>query len=83
MVIQGARPIGMTWLMKEYGRREHEQTAYFSFENTRELYSIFKIGYDNNRTLTALNILFESAIDPSNTLIIFDEIQSFLKAITS
>lgn len=83
LVIRGARQVGKTWLMREFGRREYEYTAYFNFENTRELHQIFKSGYDINRILAALNILFGSVIDPQKTLIIFDEIQSCPEAITS
>lgn len=83
LVIQGARQVGKTWLMREFGRREYEYTAYFNFENIRELHQIFKNGYDIDRILAALNILFGSVIDPQKTLIIFDEIQSCPEAITS
>ncbi len=82
LVIQGARQVGKTWLMKEFGRREYHQTAYFNFESTRELHSIFKMGFDIDRILNALKILSGTTIEPKNTLIIFDEIQSCPEAIT-
>ncbi|MFM9986147.1 MAG: ATP-binding protein [Flavobacteriales bacterium] len=83
LVIQGARQVGKTWLMKEFGRREYQHTAYFNFESTRELHSIFKLGYDIDRILAALNILSGTKIKAENTLIILDEIQSCPEAITS
>ncbi len=57
LIIQGARQVGKTWLMIEFGRREYSRTAYFNFESTRELQSIFKNGYHTQQILDALNIL--------------------------
>ena len=83
LIIQGARQVGKTWLMKEFGRLEYTRTAYFNFETTRELQGIFKEGYDTKQILAALNILAGFQINPSDTLIILDEIQACPNAITS
>ncbi len=83
LIIQGARQVGKTWLMKEFGKNEFKQTAYFNFESTPELHHVFRKGYDIRRILTALNILAGFTIKPEQTLIIFDEVQACPDAITS
>jgi predicted AAA+ superfamily ATPase len=83
LILQGARQVGKTWLIKEFGRKEYERTAYFDFERTRELHGLFSKGYDTDRILSALNILAGFTIQPETTLIIFDEIQACPEAITS
>ncbi len=83
LIIQGARQVGKTWLMKEFGRYEYEHTAYFNFESSIELQNVFKSGFNISRIIKSLEILNGSEIRPDNTLIIFDEIQSCPEAITS
>jgi predicted AAA+ superfamily ATPase len=83
LIIQGARQVGKTWLMKEFGRNEYPQTAYFNFESTRELKAIFSQGYNTQQILQALNILVGFTLSPKDTLIIFDEIQACPEAITA
>lgn len=83
LIIQGARQVGKTWLMKAFGEKEFNHTAYFNFERTKELHTIFKQGYDTNHILASLNILVGFDIQPDHTLIIFDEIQACPDAITS
>jgi predicted AAA+ superfamily ATPase len=83
LIIQGARQVGKTWLMKEFGRNEYEHTAYFNFESSIELHNIFKSGFNISRIIKSLEILNGNEINPDNTLIIFDEIQSCPEALTS
>jgi predicted AAA+ superfamily ATPase len=83
LIIQGARQVGKTWLMKAFGEKEFNQTAYFNFERTKELHAIFKQGYETSHILASLNILAGFDIQPEHTLIIFDEIQACPDAITS
>lgn len=83
LIIQGARQVGKTWLMKEFGRNEYGQTAYFNFESTKELQAIFNRGFDSKQILSALNIVAGFIIKPEDTLIIFDEIQACPEAITA
>jgi uncharacterized protein len=83
LVIQGARQVGKTWLMKEFGRREYQKTAYFNFESSMELKSIFKAGFDVPKIVSALGIIAENPIQAEDTLIIFDEIQFCPEAITA
>jgi hypothetical protein len=83
LIIQGARQVGKTWLMKEFGRNEYGHTAYFNFESTKELHAIFNHGFDTKQIISALNILVGFTINPQDTLIIFDEIQACPEAITA
>jgi uncharacterized protein len=83
LIIQGARQVGKTWLMKEFGSHEYAHVAYFNFESTKELQLIFSKGFLPKQILAALNILAGFQIDAESTLIIFDEIQACPEAITS
>ena len=83
LIIQGARQVGKTWLMKEFGRREYEQVAYINFESSDSLKSIFKDDFDVSRLITAFQIETGIRIRPENTLIILDEIQEAERGITS
>jgi predicted AAA+ superfamily ATPase len=83
LIIQGARQVGKTWLMKTFGEQEFQQTAYFNFESTKVLHQVFKQGYDISTIISSLNILAGFQIGASNTLIILDEIQACPDAITA
>ena len=83
MIIQGARQVGKTWLMKEFGRREYEQVAYINFESSDSLKLIFREDFDISRLITAFQIETGIRIRPENTLIILDEIQEAERGITS
>lgn len=83
LIIRGARQVGKTWLMKELGKMEYAQTAYINFESTRRLQDIFKDDFDIKRIILALEIETGVQINPTNTLIILDEIQEAQGALTS
>jgi predicted AAA+ superfamily ATPase len=83
LIIRGARQVGKTWLIKEFGKREYAQTAYINFENSKLLKQLFVDNFDLQRILTALQIETGVQINPENTLVIFDEIQEAEGAITS
>ena len=83
MIIRGARQVGKTWLMKEFGKNEYSKTVYVNFENSKLLKSLFVDNFDINRIITALQIETGIQVNPENTLIIFDEIQEAEGAITS
>ena len=51
LIIQGARQVGKTWLMKEFGKLQFKQTAYFIFEKNTRLQDIFKTDMDTDRIL--------------------------------
>ncbi len=83
LIIRGARQVGKTWLMKEFGKNEYEQVAYINFESMPVLKTLFRADFDIQRIITAIQIESGTQIDAQNTLIIFDEIQEAEGAITS
>ncbi len=83
MILKGARQVGKTWLMKEFGRRYFKYTAYVNFDNNKYMRNVFENDYDVERILLAVNIATGTKIVPEETLIIFDEIQENPKAIAS
>ena len=83
MVLRGARQVGKTWLMKEFGKNCYENYVYFNFDEEDELKSIFKANKNPERIIELLSILAETKILPEKTLIIFDEIQECSEALNS
>lgn len=83
LLIRGARQVGKTWLMKEFGRLCFEKTAYINFEKNRRLQTLFSDDFSTDRIIIALQAESGVTISPDNTLIIFDEIQSAPGAIGS
>lgn len=83
LIIRGARQVGKTWLMKEFGRNEYEKCAYVNFESNPILRTLFSENYNVNRIITALQIETGVTIEPKNTLLILDEIQEAPGAITA
>ena len=83
MILKGARQVGKTWLMKEFGKQYYKYTAYVNFDNNRHMKDVFDSDYDIERILMAVNIAAGTKIVPGETLIIFDEIQENPKAIAS
>lgn len=82
LIIQGARQVGKTWIMKEFGRREYENVAYINFESSLALRSLFSQDFVIDRTLLAFEIESGVKIEASATLIILDEIQEAERGIT-
>lgn len=82
LVIMGARQVGKTYLIKDFGNNEYEKVAYFSFDNNDNLIDIFNKDYDIERILRQLGLLIGFKIE-NNCLIIFDEIQYCERAITA
>ena len=83
LIIQGARQVGKTWLMKEFGKQEYKQVAYISFDNNPRLDALFQKDLNVKRIIDGLNIEVGFNITPKDTLIIFDEIQENPLALTS
>jgi len=83
LILQGARQIGKTWALQAFGERHFTHTAYFSFERNDELFQLFKNTKDPKRLLSQLATHTRAAIEPQNTLIIFDEIQECNEALNS
>jgi predicted AAA+ superfamily ATPase len=83
LIIRGARQVGKTWLMKEFGKTNYEKCAYINFDNNERMESLFSGNFDIERIVTALQIEAGVAIEAENTLIIFDEVQEVPRALTS
>ena len=75
MVLRGARQVGKTWLMKEFGKNYYERCAYFNFDEEDELKSIFEVNKNPQRIVELLSMIDGEKILPEKTLIIFDEVQ--------
>jgi len=83
LIIRGARQVGKTWLMKEFGKINYEKYAYINFDNNERMESLFSGNLDIERIITALQIETGVKIGAQDTLIIFDEVQEVPRALTS
>ena len=83
LIIRGARQVGKTWLMKEFGKNEYEKCAYINFDDNSRMEQLFSGDFDIERIIQGLKIEAGVNIEPENTLIIFDEVQETPKALTS
>ena len=83
MILRGARQVGKTWIMKEFGREHYENFVYFNFDEEDELASIFKVNKNPARRIELLSIIAGVKILPERTLIIFDEIQECPEALNA
>jgi predicted AAA+ superfamily ATPase len=83
LIIRGARQVGKTWLMREFGRLCYKSTAYIRFEKNPRMRALFSGDMDVRRILTGLELEAGCRINPKNTLIVFDEIQDCPDALTS
>ena len=75
LIIRGARQVGKTWLMKEFGRLYFEKCAYINFDRNKRMEQLFSGDFSVDRILAGLAIESGVEIEPENTLIILDEIQ--------
>ena len=83
LVIQGARQVGKTWLIQEFGKKYYEQVAYINFDVDVKSREIFDVDYDTERLIMDIGLATKTKINAENTLIIFDEIQECPRALTS
>lgn len=83
LIIRGARQVGKTWLMKEFGTIAYEHVVYVNFDNNERMKSLFGGSLEVARLITGLELYAGHKIDPDNTLLIFDEVQEVPKALTS
>ena len=75
LILNGARQVGKTYILKAFGEAEYESIAYVSLDNNPEARQIFEQDYNIQRIIRALSALLHIHIEPSKTLIILDEIQ--------
>ena len=82
LILNGARQVGKTWLLREFGRQEYPSVAYVNCERVEEIAPIF-IDFDTQRMVRALSSYTSIDIVPNQTLIIIDEIQAYPRALTA
>lgn len=83
LLLQGARQVGKTYLLREFGQENYKQCAYINFEETPGCKSFFELDLKPQRIVKDLGIYLEMKIEPESTLIIFDEIQECPNALMS
>lgn len=83
LILKGARQVGKTWLMKEFGKQAYEKTVYINFDSNSRMTELFSSDLEIRRILMGLELYSDVRITPGNTLIIFDEIQEVPRALTS
>ncbi|GAB7140720.1 ATP-binding protein [Deferribacterales bacterium RsTz2092] len=83
LVIDGARQVGKTWLMREFGKLHYKNTVYINLDDERKLHKIFEPDLNPQRLIKGLAFEKEQEITPADTLIIFDEIQECNRALMS
>ena len=83
LILKGARQVGKTYILKEFGNKYYESVAYFNFDHDRDLYNLFENTKSPNRIIEQLSFIYGKAILKGKTLIIFDEIQECPNALNS
>ena len=83
LILKGARQVGKTWLMKEFGGRCYKRTAYVNFDNNPAMKQVFRQDFDVSRILLAINAETGVRVSPEDTLIVFDEVQEAPLAISA
>lgn len=83
LIIRGARQVGKTWLMKEFGKTYYNNVAYINFDNNFRMEQLFSNDLNIDRIIQGLKIESGVNITKNDTLIIFDEIQEVPNALTS
>lgn len=83
LILKGARQIGKTYILKQFGQENYEDVAYFNFDHDESLYNLFEDTKNPQRILEQLTFIHKKAIKPEKTLIIFDEIQECPNALNS
>ena len=83
LIIEGARQVGKTWLMKEFGRQSYADIVYINFESNSRMAELFASDLDTERLIIGLELYAGHKIDPDNSLLIFDEVQEVPRALAS
>jgi len=83
LIIRGARQVGKTWLMKEFGKTYYKNTVYINFDNNKRMQELFTADLSIERIITGLELYSGTKIDSSDTLVIFDEVQEIPKALSA
>ena len=83
LIIEGARQVGKTWLMKEFGKQAYADTVYINFDSNPRMAELFAFDLDTNRLIMGLELYAGRKIVPDKTLLIFDEVQEVPRALAS
>ncbi len=83
LIIEGARQVGKTWLMREFGKQAYEKTVYINFDSNSRMAKLFSSDLEISRIIMGLELYTDIKITPEDTLIIFDEIQEVPRALSS
>lgn len=83
LIIQGARQVGKTWLMKEFGRSAYRDMIYINFDSNSRMAELFASDLNTDRLIMGIELYAGKKIDPDSTLLIFDEVQEVPRALSS
>lgn len=83
LLIQGARQVGKTWLMKEFGRSAYRDMVYINFDSNSRMAELFASDLNTDRLIMGIELYAGKKIDPDSTLLIFDEVQEVPRALSS
>lgn len=83
LILSGARQVGKTYILKEFGNKEYEHVAYINCDGNPEIANVFAEDYDMNRVLMVIGAISKQQIIPGKTLIILDEIQELRKGLSA
>ena len=83
LIIEGARQVGKTWLMKEFGKQAYADTVYINFDSNSRMADLFSADLDTDRLIMGLELYAGRKINPDNTLLVFDEVQEVPRALAS
>ena len=83
LIIEGARQVGKTWLMKEFGKTAYKDCVYINFDSNSVMAKLFASDLNVSRIITGIELYAGKKIDPEETLLIFDEVQEVPKALSS
>ncbi|MDR3200980.1 MAG: AAA family ATPase, partial [Spirochaetales bacterium] len=83
LIIRGARQVGKTWLMREFGRASYKNCVYINCDNNPRMTELFSTNLDTKRLLMGMELYSGERIVPGETLLIFDEVQEIPRALTS
>lgn len=83
LLLQGARQVGKTWLINEFGKKEYKEYIYLNFEQTPNLKTLFINELSPQKIIENIGLLLGKKVNSDNTLICFDEIQNCQEALSS
>lgn len=83
LIIEGARQVGKTWLMKEFGKEAYKDTVYINFDSNSRMAELFASDLNTERIILGMELYAGRKIDPKHTLLIFDEVQEVPRALSS